>query len=440
MVKYTAAQKRAYAKRMANARSGRRYVRGRGDYAVSNKPRSKRSWSAPKTFSAMGAIAGGALGTALAPGIGEAAGGMIGSYAGRKLGQAFRSITGWGDYAIKSNTLVHPNQAVPMFDGSGSIRVRHKEYICSISSTTTFAIQSFALNPGQVETFPWLASIAQNYEQYRWNGMIFQFVSTSADALNSTNTALGKVVLATDYNAADTQYANIQQAMGSYFSNVGKPSESIMHAIECDPNQSPLKLSYVRLGDVEANADIRLSDLGNFQIATSGSQAAAVIGDLWVTYDITFVKPQLMAPLGLDLPSAHYVLTLPAVSGSYFGTSRQERDGSNLDVDITADAINFPETLEQGMYLINYSVSGGSATVVTPTLTFANCALVDDMFNGATASTISNSGVADDVYLLQFYVRISSGNASITLTGGTLPAGGSQVGDLLITQVPNDLV
>lgn len=73
-------------------------------------------------------------------------------------------------------------------------RIQNREYIMDIvsgSSANSFNYNTFDLNPGSSVTFPWLNRIAQNFESYRFHGLVFEFKSMSADALNSTNTALG---------------------------------------------------------------------------------------------------------------------------------------------------------------------------------------------------------------------------------------------------------
>ena len=145
-------------------------------------------------------------------------------------------VMGWGDYTIKKNSLAIQSAAesVPVF-GKGEIRVRHKEYIGTILSSEGFQTGRFFLNPGLGSTFPWLAEIAKNFEQYEWKGMIFQFMSSSGQAVTGTNPSLGQVIMATDYNAADSEYISKAQMLGTEFSNMGKPAENIMHAIECAP-------------------------------------------------------------------------------------------------------------------------------------------------------------------------------------------------------------
>jgi hypothetical protein len=134
--------------------------------------------------------------------------------------------------------------------------------------------------------------MANNFEQYRMNGCVFEFVSTSATALNSTNTALGKVLMATEYNVLNPPFADEQSMLATEFSNYGKPASNLLHAIECAPGQVPNELYYVRATN-PTTGDLRLFDLGNFQLATSGMQAASNVGGLWVTYDVTLVKPLL---------------------------------------------------------------------------------------------------------------------------------------------------
>jgi hypothetical protein len=50
---------------------------------------------------------------------------------------------------------------------------------------------------------------------------------------------------------------------------------------------------YIRNGDVMSSADKRFSDLGMFQFATVGMQAASVIGELWVSYHVELIRPKL---------------------------------------------------------------------------------------------------------------------------------------------------
>lgn len=175
---------------------------------------------------------------------------------------------------------------------SNGVRIRHREYIRDIFSAQSFTLINYFLNPGLSDTFPWLCTIAANFEQYKFHGLIFEFRSTSADALNSTNTALGTLIMGTDYNPASANFINKQQMEQNEWTTSSKPSCSFMHPIECAPSQAAVKLWFVRTGDVPSGLDQRLYDLANFQIA------ATVSGD------------SLRIVLWLNCPLTHRVLKL----------------------------------------------------------------------------------------------------------------------------------
>jgi len=443
--KYSDKEKAAYYKRKARSAEravlsgkgkyhiGRPYIRGRGGYKFP-----KNFFSAPKIGGILGGAGGAAIGNMIAPGVGGKLGASLGAELGSGAGSLFKSLTGWGDYNIKENSLLFPDHVVPSF-GEDSIRVRKREYISDIDATTAFTNNSFPINPGLSDTFPWLSSIANNFDQYRFNGLVFQFVSTSSDAIASTtDLGLGQVIMATDYDAQDTAFVNGPQMLGSMFSNSAKPSENIMHAIECDPMQTAQKLFYVRTGDVPSGADVRLYDLGNFQIATQkmpGDYTGA--GQLWVSYDVTFVKSVQNNQLGLALNTDHYILTAPTVTTAYFGTSRELKAGSNLGTSCTATTLSFPTTISSGYYQITYGAYGTSATTAAPTFNVTNCSLVIT-YNNDTASAMSGASTGDTQLIINRLVRIDDYGAEITLSGGTLPTSGT-FGDLIIAQVNGEI-
>jgi len=256
------------------------------------------------------ATIGSLAGEALAPGIGGRWGGLI----GRGGAAIWNRITGHGDYSVVSNTLVHPGEPVPSF-GDDSIRVKRREYLGDVMGSTEFVSQRYPINPGLASTFPWLSTLASNYEQYKINGLIFEFVSTSANALNSTNTALGKIVMATNYNAVEPPFPNVRYMLATKFSNYGMPSSNLPHAIECAPGTTPTECLFVRSGAPALGSDLRLYDLADFQLATEGMQATANIGGLWVSYDITLMKPVIGTGQG-SIPTQSF--TLGATSQGIF--------------------------------------------------------------------------------------------------------------------------
>lgn len=240
-------------------------------------------------------------------------------------------IVGRGDYKITHNSVFKGATGgtgpSPSFSNGGHTRVRHREFIQDVYSGikpespagqhTVFYNASpdpshyrkpspqepdlgtgFVLNPGCMSTFPWLSGIANNYQKYQWMGLVFEYVTSSGDALSSTNTALGTVIMATDYDTNHIPFTDKRLMENSDYSNSGKPSISQIHGIECDPAINPLKVSYVRpdypaeRDEQGAVTDLRFSDHGRFQIGTIGCQEASqILGELWVTYDVILLCP-----------------------------------------------------------------------------------------------------------------------------------------------------
>ena len=262
---------------------------------------------------------------------------------------AGKYLTGFGDYAMpailpQKNTLmdaITANGPPALYSTTArSLVVRHREFIGDVITgpDSGFNITNFSINPGLYETFPWMSTIAQNFEQYRVNGMVFEFKSTSADALNSTNTALGTVIMATEYNSDSPAFTTKQQMENHEFANSAKQSCSILHPIECARNLTTISELYTRTGDVPSGQDLRLYDLGRFGIATVGQQGANVnIGELWVTYEIELLKPQLpdgVNFLGVDRFNCSGTIN----TTNYFGTT-QDVEQDDIGCTLTSNQI-----------------------------------------------------------------------------------------------------
>jgi len=224
----------------------------------------------------------------------EDIGKKLGCYLGGKAGSFMSRITGLGEYKISQNTLTNPNNPPVLSNTPAATRIQHREYLGDIKSSVDFSLTSYPINPGLPTTFPWLSGPAGSFEQYRLHGLVFEFKSTSAVALNSTNTALGTVIMATEYNVVDSPFLNKRAMENHMYSTSSPPSISALHPIECARDVSVLSDLFVRGNGAPVNADLRFSDFGNFQIATVGMQQSDVtIGELWCTYDVELMKTSL---------------------------------------------------------------------------------------------------------------------------------------------------
>jgi len=285
--------------------------------------RKRRTPRYPGAGSRIGGSVGSALGNYIVPGVGGAVGGALGSVVGGGAQALVNRISGFGDYSVSKNSLVFNQDAVPEFSANNErcTLISHREFITDIRSGPTvvgagtlFDIETFRINPTISETFPWLSSIGECYEQYVVQGMVFEFKSTSATAVSSTNTAMGTVVLATQYNSLSPEFTSKQQMENYEFSQSTVPSNSVLHPIECDPSQTQcggIFNMYIPGGE---SGDVRLYDLGRFSIATVGMQAAnTVIGELWVSYKICLLKPRIT---GVTEVADHWTLEASSITAT----------------------------------------------------------------------------------------------------------------------------
>lgn len=316
--------------------------------------------------------AGTALGHLLYPGYG----GAVGAFLGQAVGDGMRYFTGRGDYTVKTNGLLNPaNPQMPPIvnPSSGGFTVRRSEYIADVISSptpNTFSLKSYPINPGFDGTFTWLSQIAANYDEWVCEGMYFEYRSMSADALNSTNTALGQVILAANYNTSDPAFTS-KQAMEQYEGGISvKPSESVRYFVECAKSQSVLDELYVRTGAIGPNEDIRFYDIANFQIATNGLQGASVnCGELWVSYQITLRKPKLFVAFGEY--TGFNITHFSAINSNFpLGGIRTLEPTNTITMEVTDDHIRFYSAPIGFSYLLVIDWTGASGAIGQPTLTF----------------------------------------------------------------------
>jgi hypothetical protein len=247
----------------------------------------------------LGSLGGGAVGTLIGM---PSAGASVGS----GMGAALSKWLGSGDYTVSQNSIVSSLKAsgnIPsMHKNDQTVVIRHKEYLGELKSSTDFTVQyQLELNPGMANTFPWLSTIAGQFQQYRIKGMVYHYIPSSGNAVSSTNNALGTVMFQTSYRSNENAPATKLEMLNEYLSTETVPSETMAHPIECNPEENPFNVQYVRQGVVPANDNVLLYDLGKTYIATSGQQAVGVVlGDVWVTYEVELKKPVLFSNRTLD--------------------------------------------------------------------------------------------------------------------------------------------
>lgn len=374
---------------------------------------------------------------------------ILGGPAGRIIGSLASKVTGMGAY--KSNKSIVRHNAlfktapqgnsvqIPQFSpGRHGVQVAHSEYIgdllCGTSTPSIFTLSDFDINPGLATTFPWLSQIAQNFESYRFHGLVFEFKSLCTDN-TATFAGLGSVIMAAQYNSANSNFVNKFQ-MENYDGAVScKPSQSMVFGVECDPRDIPENHLYIRSGDLAANQDIKTYDMGQMQIASVGCPVASQqLGEIWVSYIVDLMSPKLYAgQLGYGINQAHYSSSTAVSTSAYFGTSQTEKF-DNMGLAFGTATITFPANIVTGTYQLLYNVVGTAASAAQITITATtNCTKLN-LINADTESVFAiQYGASQTKMSTGVYFTISGPSAVLTFSGGTLPSSITQM-DIFIQQ------
>lgn len=380
---------------------------------MTNKTKTKRNTNKrrvkqakPTPFQDVGGIIGSAVGNLF--GFKQAKG------IGKWLGTGIGSIFGSGDYQMVGqppnyNVLTNDRQ-IPKFESTDRTNVVcHREYIKDVVSTQAFSNDSYRINPGDSKTFPWLSSLADQYQQYRIHGMIFEFRPLTTDYAGSGQP--GVLVMATNYNAEDLPFGSKVEMENSEFAVSVKPTLAMIHAIECDPRETTITKLYV---DKSNSKDPRFSDLGTFQVATLGHASAGVIlGELWVSYCVEFYKPKLSTEVGGVL-SAEVFRGVTSSTNPY-GTVGISNRG-DIDVNTTGTSIQFTSSPNQKWLLTMVwigDVAAASEIYVQPGLVGA---VYEDSLLGNTRNCYFSPEVSVSCKQLTLTMTIKSSTAGGVIT------------------------
>lgn len=340
------------------------YLRGKGDY-----------------FSDVG----GSIGHSIGSTAGSLVSGVIGD-----VGKIF----GMGDYKTGSYKVNHNTMAprrlitghkVPKFATKGrGVEVAHRENLGYVTASATvggFKRTSFAVNPGEIETFPWMKNLAENFEEYQLLGCVFEFVSTYSDSVVGTGASgnLGNVIMASEYNVIKQPFTDEQSMLNHEYSVSCKPSENMIHPLECDMRENPLKVLFVSHTGPDqpgVDDDPRFHDLCNFCVASTGTQVANdTLGQLWVSYHIRLLKPRQSIPTeDAGVPFWAGKFTPGDDCKVFWGAPDAEVKvvpGVNLPAPVFSNeagavpsVINF-ENYQPGNYIAVYLIGGPAVTYTT---------------------------------------------------------------------------
>lgn len=271
-----------------------------------------------------------------------------------------------------------------------SCRIKNRELVMDIFSSTAFTADCFPINPGLSMAFPWLSSVAGNYQEYRFHNLKYVYESRAADILvDPTSVSLneGVVVQAVEYNAALVNPFVFSTTVRSYSTIPGvfatkQQQENAEGCVSCRPQENrsllvnvnsrrgSLRNRYVRQTIGLSSGDARMYDIGLYQISTVGAPSGgAPVGSLFVEYDVTLMKPVYSSNLpAMDIfsfSSATVAVTSFFGTGGYtYGAPNSTLGGVCVGTNTSdsfpgnpQNAYIFPPTARAGVYRVTYSVA-----------------------------------------------------------------------------------
>jgi hypothetical protein len=305
--------------------------------------------------------------------------------------------------------------------GVVSCNIRHRELIAVIPGSVAFAVSEYPVQPGLSTSFPWLSTIANKWEMYRFNSIAFRFISRSSTAFTGT------VSLAPDYDSSDDSPTSYQQ-LSSYQGVVSdSPWTSILCQLSPRATQLVANNRYIRSSVLSDNQDIKLYDVANFFIATVGQAGTSSVGELWVEYDVVLSIPQIVDfTSDSNLSSGTYTGAAGVDTTHLLGTAQDSASG-NLTISSSGNVVTIANLVPGVYYIAEYSV-----TAVT-TLTTAGTMAATTGFSSVTVIfSVTNSPIG----MMSYKCLPNLTTGTITLGGYTVLTGGGGATFIMTAFIP----
>jgi hypothetical protein len=219
---------------------------------------------------------------------------------------------------------------------SGGITIKHREYIGELNGSTTFTAQSYQLQPGLSQSFPWLSGIANNFEKYKMHSIKLCYVNVSATSER------GRVTMAFDRDPLDSD----PTSKIDLFSYNGAVEGAVWSPLELTVPVDKDAL-FTRRGLI-SGTDLKTYDMGKLVVASSNNADTSIVGELFLEYNI-----ELMIPQPASCPSAAYHATSGVSKTAIFGTTLTQ--AGTFPATVTSSSITFHST---GYYAMSIQATG----------------------------------------------------------------------------------
>jgi len=217
-----------------------------------------------------------------------------------------------------------PMRVVSSRAGSdGAVTIKFREYITDITSVAnTDTFRTYFINPalkftatqdvttdasgatsGGTGLFSWMPNVSNSFQQYRIKKLHCEFVTTSGAV--TTSQALGTILMGIQYDSAEKAFLTKNSILNSEGGKSCVPSHNMTIKFEnARLNSTVQNLYTIEPAKVPAyptspntvpasGYDPRLYYPGIVTVATSGAPTSSTLGQLWVNYEITLLRPRV---------------------------------------------------------------------------------------------------------------------------------------------------
>ena len=195
-------------------------------------------------------------------------------------------------------------------DETGSLIVSHTERVSDIIAPgdDKFHVQSFTINAGLEETFPWLHQLASCYEEYEVLQCVFQYRGHDIVGMQNTLDLQGQVIAATKYNVKSKSFTDRHEMQAYPHATSCSLNGTLQAGVEAAPGKIAAGDThrYIRSGGLLVGEDTTDYDHARFELALNNTPTDLFnkeVGQLFCYYTVKLTKPRLHAGRGSAITS-----------------------------------------------------------------------------------------------------------------------------------------
>lgn len=301
----------------------------------------------------------------------------------------------------------------------GQVRLTNTEFVQDVAvSAGAPTIIGYDLNPNSTGLFTWLAKVAPSYDLFRFERLRLTYTPMCA------TTTQGVAVFGVDYNASDAAPVN-KQSLSGYSDSV---RSNVWNSISVDVKVPPGWFYVGQQGSLinPTGTDIKFYDVAKVYFGLFNTTGTATVGEISVSYDVCFSKPQL----SIADPLSDYVITTNPQTTTPLGSAQTVTGNLPISLVPTSSTSFNMVFSTAGSYLIEMaSGATNAASTLSPPW------FVQQTDPGGSPVTVSWSENVNSGWVNGSTVYTNLGVITFVVVPGTLISFALQVATAYVTRM-----